>query len=474
LKDTYPSFRFGIINVYLFREVLINFGVSVFILTFTVLMTQVFRLSELIINKGFSIFDTSKFVLYLIPSLFAFIIPMSLLLGILFTLGGMSTDGEVIAFKAAGISLSQIFRPILIVSFFAYLITSLFSLYVSPWANFALKELAFTVVKTKAQVGIKERIFISDFEGLMVYVNRVHSHGDRLEGVLISDTRQTEEPATIVAEEGYLLSSSQARELILQLKNGNIHRLNKKNNTYQKIDFQIYDLHLDPERLGSEKGSISKKKREMSIPELVDAAVDLSEQKEHDLMLVELNSRVAIPFACLVFGLFAVPLGVYSPRAGRSYGFVISLMVILTYYILFSFGENLGRLGILNPIVSMWIPNLLFLVLSLYLFRKAKTESSLFIFEELAWFLEVMRSKIRNIMEGPQPEEQNHDSTLLDINSASQNDLILKLGIDKKRAAAIIRYREQHGEIQSLEELRDVPGIGEKTLAKIKNNLLGC
>jgi len=435
-------------------------------------MTQVFRLSELIINKGFALSDIAKFVLYLIPSLFVFIVPMSLLLGILFSLGRMSTDGEVIAFKASGISLSQILRPILIVSFLAYLITCFLSVSVSPWANYALKELAFTVAKTKAQVDLKERVFISDFEGLMIYVNRVHSHGKRLEGVLISDTRQTEEPATIVAEEGYLLSSPQAFELTLELRSGNIHRLNKKKNTYQKIDFQIYDLRLEPERSEAGEGGLIKKRREMSIPELLDAAIEHRGHGEHNLMLVEINSRLAIPFACLVFGLFAVPLGVYSPRAGRSYGFVMSLIVILTYYILFSFGESLGRLGVLNPAVSMWIPNLLFLVFSLYLFQKAKTESSLLVFEELAWFLAVIKSKVHSVMEGPHPEGEDHDATLSDINTASPKELTLKLGISKKRAAAIITYREQQGGIQSLEELRKVPGIGEKTLARIKAMLL--
>jgi lipopolysaccharide export system permease protein len=472
VKNNYPKPQFGIINLYLFREVLINFGVCIFIFIFTVLMSQVFTLSELIINKGFSFLDTGKFILYLIPSLFVFIIPMSLLLGILFTLGRMSTDGEIIAFKASGISLSQIFRPILIVAVFAYLITSVFSVYLSPWANYALKELAFNVAKTKAHVGIKERIFNSDFDGLMVYVNRVPAHGKRLEGVLISDTRETEEPATIVGEEGYLIPNPETLEITLQLQDGSIHRLNKKTNTYQKIDFQIYDLNLDLEGPASGKSSITKKRKEMSMPELLDAVVDLREKNEHHPMLVELHSRFAIPFGCLVFSLFAVPLGVYSPRAGKSYGFVISLMVILIYYILFSFGENLGRLGVINPIFSMWIPNLLFLFLSMYLFKKAKTESSLLIFEELAWYIQVMRNKFRDILEGPQPEESDHNSTLSQINTASEEELMVKFGIGRKRAESIISYREAHGSIESFEELKEVPGIGEKTFARIKESLL--
>jgi len=462
--------QIGIINFYLFKEVLANFGACLFIFTFTILMSQVFKLTEMVINKGFGLLETVKFIFYLIPALLTFVIPMSLLLGILITLGRMSADGEIIAFKASGFSLSQIFRPVLVVSVIAYFITNLFTLYISPKANYSLKKLIFTVAKTKAEVGIKERIFNSDFEGLMVYINKIPSQGKLLEGVLISDTRQSEEPATIIAEQGYLIPNPQALELLLQLKNGSIHRLNKKKNTYQKIDFKTYNLNLQYSL--SEKSRGEKKRKEMTIPELLELADKIQNKKEYYLILVDLHSRIAIPFACLVFGLLGVPLGIHSPRAGKSYGFIISLIVILIYYIFFSIGKNLGRLGIIHPFISMWIPNLFFLFFSSYLFKKAKTESSIFVIEKLAWYLEIIKTKFHYFIEGSKPEETDYFSALLDINTASQEELMLKLGIGEKRAASIIAYRETHGGIKYLEELKKIRGIGEKTFMKIKENIL--
>ena len=390
----------------------------------------------------------------------------------LITLGRMSADGEVIAFKASGISLSQILWPLLIVSIIAYLITNLFTIYLSPKANWSLKRLVFTVAKTKATVGIKERIFNSDFEGLMLYVNRIPSQSKRLEGVLISDTRQSEEPVTIIAEEGYLIPNPKALELTLQLNNGSIHRLNKKKNTYQKIDFKIYELNLNLRSLSSGKSGNVKERKEMSIGELLDLSSKYKDQEKRYSILVDLHSRFAIPFACLVFCLLGVPLGVYSPRAGKSYGFIISLIIILFYYIFFSFGENMGRLGIIHPFVSMWIPNLLFLFFAIYLFKKGKTESSIIIFEKLAWYLEIIKNKFRYVIEGGDLEETDYFSDLLDINTASQEELMLKLRIGEKKAASIIAYREEHGGIKYLEELKKVRGIGEKTFNKIKEEIL--
>ncbi len=325
-------------------------------------------------------------------------------------------------------------------------------------------------------------------------------HSNRLKGVLISDTRQTDAPSTIIAKEGYLIPHPQDLELLLYLKNGSIHRLNKKQNTYQKIDFKTYNLNLNLQNSESKKNGRVKKKREMSVIELSDFAAEYKDQKKRYPILVELHSRFAIPFACLVFGLLSVPLGVHSPRSGKSYGFVIGLILILLYYIFFSVGKNLGSTGVLHPFVSMWMPNLLFLFCAFYLFKKGQAESPIFILEKLSWSIDLIKTRLHAIMEGNLPDEsadlsilqesadlsilqesadlsilqESADLSILqDINTNNKEELMLKLGIGKKRADAIIDYREKHGVITSLEGLKKVRGIGEKTFAKIKKNIIG-
>ena len=467
--------KIKILDLYLFKEILTTFGVCVFIFTFTTLMGQVFKLTEMVINKGFGFVATLMFLGFLLPSLFMFVIPMSLLLGTLTTLGRMSTDGEIIAFKASGISLSQIFRPILMVSLIAFFASNFFTLYLSPKANYSLKKLIFDVAKTKAEVGLKERIFDSDFEGLTLYVNQIASSDGKLEGVMVSDTRQAEDPSTIVANEGYLIPNPEKLEMTLQLKNGSIHRLSQKKKSYQKIDFETYNLILNLQGSSTGPASMRKKQKEMSFQELWQFAIQqrVNKAKYYDT-LVELHSRFSTPFACLVFGFLAVPLGIFSPRAGRAYGFVISLIVILMYYILFSLGENIGSLGMVHPMIAMWLPNVFFLLLSLYLFKKIKSESPILVLEKLTWYLEIIKNKFRRITEGTKPEKIDYLPSLMwDINNSTKDGLMVKLGIGEKRAAAIIAYREAQGGIKELEELKKIRGIRDKTLNKILENLLG-
>ena len=467
--------KIKIIDFYLFKEIFITFGICIFIFTFTMLMGQVFKLTEMVINKGFGFAATLMFLGFLLPSLFMFVIPMSLLLGILTTLGRMSSDGEIIALKASGISLSQIFRPILMVALIAFFASNFFTLYLGPKANYSLKKLMFDVAKTKAEVGIKERIFDNDFDGLTLYVNQITSSDGKLEGVMVSDTRQADDPSTIIAKEGYLIPNPEELEMTLQLKNGSIHRLSQKKKSYQKIDFEMYSLILNLQDSSPGPANWRKKKKEMSLPELWQFAIQKKVYKTKvNAFLVELHSRFSTPFACLVFGFLAVPLGIFSPRAGRAFGFVISLIVILLYYILFSLGENTGNLGVVHPMIAMWLPNIFFLLLSFYLFKKIKAESPIQLLEKLTWFLELIKNEFRRVTEGTKSEKiDSLPSLMWEINNSTKDNLMIRLGIEEKRAAAIIAYREAHGGIKELEELKKIRGISEKTFNKISENLLG-
>jgi lipopolysaccharide export LptBFGC system permease protein LptF len=69
--------------------------------------------------------------------------------------------------------------------------------------------------------------------------------------------------------------------------------------------------------------------------------------------------KFALPFACVVFGLLAVPLGIQPPKSSRFRGFVLSLLVFLSYFALMTVGEVVGKRGGLPPVLAVWSPNLL-------------------------------------------------------------------------------------------------------------------
>src|SRR5207245_4466030 len=90
---------------------------------------------------------------------------------------------------------------------------------------------------------------------------------------------------------------------------------------------------------------------------------------------VEIHKKFAIPFACLIFGVLRLPLGITNRRGGKSSGFSLSVVIILVYYIMLNNGEQLAAAGKVQPWLAMWTPNVLLLALGIYLLGRANREA---------------------------------------------------------------------------------------------------
>lgn len=371
--------------LYIIKEIFPIFFIGLMTFTIILLMDKLLKLIELFVTRGVSLSQMLMLFLFISPSFLIFTIPMAFLLATLLSFGRLSGDSEIIAFKASGLSLYQLYLPVLFLSIGAYLLTFVLVIYGLPWGNRGFKATLYLMAQTKADVEIKERIFNDVFDGFVLYVDKVPLQGKKMEGILIYDERDKEKVNTIFAREGYLVSNPKSQEVVLRLLNGDIHRFEPRTNIYQKMQFNTYDLRLE---LAKTLAAMGKKLREheMSIDDIKEkmekkkaAGKDATPQE------VELHKRYAIPFSCLVFGLLGVPLGIQPRRSGRSYGFVISLFILLFYYISLTASEIFAIKKTIPPFLAGWTPNILFGILGIYLLIQASKESP---FAPLAWALE--------------------------------------------------------------------------------------
>ena len=368
---------------YIWKEILPIFLIGLMTFTIILLMDKIFKLIELIIRGG-NIANIFMLLIFIAPSFLTFTIPTAVLLGILLTLGRLSGDSEIIAFKASGISLYQLFTPIFLFSISAFLITSLLVFYGLPWGNRGFISTLRLIAQSKPDVEIKERIFNS-FKDLVVYVDKIPIQGKKMEGILIFDEREKGNVNTIFAQEGFFINNPSSQEVALKLLNGNIHRFESRTETYQQIGFDTYDLKIE---IGKTLAAIEKniKEHEMSIDE-IKKRIEESREKGEDAVNLEvsLHRLYAIPFACIVFGLIGVPLGIQPRRSGRSYGFVFCILIILAYYVsLIAFGMLAVR-KMIPAFLAGWFPNMIFGSLGIYLLIKAANESP---FKPAVWVIE--------------------------------------------------------------------------------------
>ncbi|WP_224983452.1 LPS export ABC transporter permease LptF [Geomonas agri] len=357
---------------YIFNEIPPPFLVGMVTFTFVLLMGRFLKLAEMVVEKGVPFGDVVRMVSYLLPSFWLFTIPMALLLSILLAFGRLSGDSEVTAMKSCGISLYGLFPPPLLFSALATLACLWVTVYAVPWGNSSFKKLMLDIAQSSAGVSIKEKVFNNAFPDMVIYADTLTPKGESMTGVIVHDERDPKTPTTIFAASGTLFSDPRSHSMEFQLKNGSIHR-NEAGAGYRMVQFQEYILRV---ALADSTPKGPKKASEMTIDELLHAPAGTP---SNDLLArrLELHSRLALPFSCIVFAFVGVPLGIQNRRSGKASGFSLSIAVILCYYIVLSGFDTLGEKAILPPVLAGWGPNLLFLLGGGYLFMKTAAEEPL-------------------------------------------------------------------------------------------------
>jgi len=388
------SIMYKVIYRYILKEISVPFFTGLLVLTFVMFMQKLLRLIELVLNKGVNLSEVMKIFFYIIPSFLANTIPMALLLGIIMAFSRFSTDNEITALKASGIGIHQLLLPVLLFSFLAYIFTSALMIYALPWGDRSLKNLLYSIAKTKATIDLKERIFNRDFDGMVFYVENLSIKGKDMEGIFIFDKRNPQEPSTILAEKGFVITDPKKETITLRLIKGSIHQKGKKDSTYRRIDFDTYDLKLDFQKDLMRGRASSKsytntlrhlkdeiKKVEAQILKARNFIGDKRKRILNDLLRdlnrwkIELYKIFSIPFSCLIMAFLGLPLGIYSRQSGRWGGFIWSFIVFFIYYMFIAGGEIFGSEGIIPPFIATWIPNIIFAVIGLYLLIKTANES---------------------------------------------------------------------------------------------------
>jgi len=362
---------------YIIREISLPFVFTLLVLTFVLLMGRILQLMDLMVNKGVSVIDILRLIIYLIPTFLVITVPVSLLIAILIGLGRLSRDNEITVLKSAGVGLYQFIPPLAIVSVLATVITALMAFTFVPLGYTSSQKLLYEIAAKGAGIGIKEKVF-NDFNGLILYAEKIPVSGTSMEKIFIVDKRFTEEQTTIIAERGYLLSNPSSAVLTVQLQNGSAHSVEKDLTTYKKLDFDTYSINIDvtPSLTHTDR---KKSAIEMSFGELRKAMRDADRKDAHYReYIIELHKKFTMPFSCLLFGLLGVPLGIVKSRTAKSYGFVVGLCTIMVYYILSLSGEALGETGRIPAALGTWTPSLLFAVSGTILFFQAARERNPF------------------------------------------------------------------------------------------------
>lgn len=346
-----------------------------FIFTFFLIMNSLFVMSDLVIKYGVGLWNVIKLLFLLLPSTVAITVPMAFLVGVILTYSRLVQDNEFIGMQAAGISVRSITLPAAALGLALFVVMVLFNNYTLPAANMAYRELYYDIVKKRSGIIIQEHAFISDFDNYIFYIGDKDSKTDLLKNVIVfvkSKDNSSEPARVILAKEGEVISDEKTLRIALKLKDGLVQigsytDMNKMNQIF--FDNNFIDLDIKGVLRQSPNKDDIKGSREMTGEELY-AEIKKGKESRHDKnwLYIELYKKISIPFACIVFMVIGVPLGLMTRKGGRVIGIGFSLVLITVYYFALSIGQNMGYRGKLDHMFAVWLPNLLILGVGALLF----------------------------------------------------------------------------------------------------------
>jgi LPS export ABC transporter permease LptF len=356
---------------YILREVFSHALLGGVLFTFVLLSTKLRVILETVVRNSASLADVTRLILYFLPEALVVTIPMAVLVGILLGLSRLAADSEITAMRASGMGAFAFVRIVSIVSIVALALGLYNSLYVAPRAVTALLKLQDSLKYAQASFEVEPRVFDEDFKNLVLYVQDVRpgSGAALWRHVFLADLSQPGSPLVTTADQA-LVTSDGPGDLRMILRDGSRHENPQDQpDQYNISTFTTTDLPLQSG--GQEDVHLSRNGASIEALPMRDlirraalhtGKLSAEQTKAARPYRIELNKRFSYPFACLVLMLVGVPLGMSSKRGGQSTGFVLTILLVVIYYVLSLVLIALASQGKLSPTLGVWGANLIFSV----------------------------------------------------------------------------------------------------------------
>lgn len=364
-----------LLNSYLATEILAPFLASFAIMNCVFFLVKLVPLLNIVLEMGIGFGDFIRLFSYIFPNIFLYSLPMSAMMGVIVGFTRLSNDSEILALKSCGTSLYQTVPSVLIVSTVIALLTGYFSIKLIPVSEVSMRQLMYTLAKEKIDKGIQEHQFTEALGDLVVYVEQADRQTNEWESVWVSDMRGQQTPIITMATTGKMISDVDNMMVTILLHNGSLHRSNKEKTQIVKFDHYRINIPLQPPTVIDGKSVTKLSAGMMTMSQLQQRANELGrDTKNGRKMLVHYEKRIVLPFGCLIISLLGLPLGLLGGPGKRAIGVPIGLFFFMFYYILFTLSTTIAESGALPVEIAMWIPNGIFLILTLYCLQRITHE----------------------------------------------------------------------------------------------------
>lgn len=209
------------LDIFIAKQFGLLFVGTFFICQFVLMMQFLWRYIDELIGKGLSVEVMAQFFWYMGLMLVPQALPLAILLSSLITFGNLGESSELTAIKAAGISLMQAFRSLIIITVLVMVSSFYFQNNIGPSSNMKLAQLLISMKQKSPELEIPEGIFYDGIPNCNLYVQKKDLKTGKLYGIMIYRmTNSYEDAAIILADSGMLQSTAEKKHLVLSLYSG--------------------------------------------------------------------------------------------------------------------------------------------------------------------------------------------------------------------------------------------------------------
>ncbi len=349
---------------YLLTRFLRVFAYSVLAFVVIYITVNVFEEIDNFIDHDASIRDIARYYYYSVPFVLTYVIPVSMLLGTVFTMGVMARRNEITALLASGVSVARVAAPIFVVAIVVSVASVFFNDAVVPRFNRSKNDIMRHDIEGRERINpdLKTNFRFLGAHGF-VYLAQTYSHANlSLFDVIVQQF-----------DANTLVRRVDAKRALWQndhwlFLNGYDRTFTGKDEHIERFDsLTIAEVTETPEDFAEEEID----QEDMTYRELT-RYIDRVRRSGGNVeqYLVDLYFKLSFPFAGSIFVLIGVALASGKRKPSIATGFGFTLVVSFVYYAFLRVGQTLGHNGVLPPLLAAQLGNIIFLVIGLLMLKR--------------------------------------------------------------------------------------------------------
>lgn len=373
----YPFPTLKILDRYLLTALGVATAMGVALLSLVLVLGNVFKeMLDLLINHNVPLETVLSFVAFVLPFSMTFTIPWGFLTAVLLVFGRLSADNEIIALRSNGVSFTRIFYPVLGVAILLVGICLWINTEVAPRAQYAMLTSLFRIATSNPSAMFQGDEVVDQFPDYRIFVGA--RDGDQMKNLIVfkMDDKGSKGwiPSQVVfAKTGSLTSDLDNNRLLLKVEDAHFEERDERQPDNvdllrQGITMREGIFPMSLQKLFDQK----KRDKPLSSHTLRELLAELAKPDNPRRLAfqVEVSKRFSLSLAALSFALIAVPLGITAHRKETSVGFALSLIIAFGYFFFIIIADTFRNNAHAFPVVLIWLPNLFFTGLGIYLFTR--------------------------------------------------------------------------------------------------------